>query len=325
MRNDKLIPGLVLVMIGAAFLLHNFHILNFHWYNIIHLWPIFLVIGGVNLVFAHNKSPWAIILKVAVVVAGFGLLFFANFDDDSRGFWQGFRYNYHDDHNSTNNSDDDGDMSDSTSAGSGKSESFNEPFVANSRYAKLNVSGGGTTYTLSDTTNQLFSADTKSSFGGYDFTHHQEDSTYVLDFRMKNHNGFHFDSDKAATTIRLNLNPIWEINVEAGATKLDFNLSKFKVKKLKIDGGAASFNIKLGQPLAETNVDISTGVSGVDIDIPQNAACRVTTDSGLSDNHFEGFVKKDDGTYESAGFDAAKNKMRIHISGGLSGFKVRRY
>jgi len=81
----------------------------------------------------------------------------------------------------------------------------------------------------------------------------------------------------------------------------------------------------MGQPLSETNVEISTGVSGVDISIPQNAACSIETDSGLSDNHFEGFNKTSDNNYETSGFDAAKNKMHIHISGGLSDFKVRRY
>jgi hypothetical protein len=59
MKNDKLIPGLVLVLIGAGILLANYGYLHFHWWNVFRLWPIFLVIGGINLVFAHNKSPSA--------------------------------------------------------------------------------------------------------------------------------------------------------------------------------------------------------------------------------------------------------------------------
>ena len=79
MKNDRLIPGLILVLIGAAFLLDNFGYIDFHWSNIWHLWPIFLIIGGVNLVFAHNKSPLATTLKIGVVILGFGLLLFGNF------------------------------------------------------------------------------------------------------------------------------------------------------------------------------------------------------------------------------------------------------
>ena len=330
MRNDKLIPGLVLVLIGAAFLLNNYGYLHFHWYNIFRLWPIFLVIAGVNLVFAHNKSPWATILKITVVVVGLGLLFFGNFGN-RYNFWPGSNYSYsdnndNDDNNSMNDDDDDDNddkgKTDIKTSGNGI---FNDPYKADIKYARLNISGGGTVYNLSDTTNQLFNAVTKDAGSRYDLSHSVDDSTYVLDFHTKNKNGFNFDSDKNQADFRLNVNPIWDIDVETGATKLDFDLSKFKVKELKLHGGAASFNVKLGAPLVLTNVDISTGVSGVDIDIPQNAACSIETDSGLSDNHFEGFNKTSDNNYETPNYNAAKTKMHIHISGGLSDFHVKRY
>jgi hypothetical protein len=324
MRNDKLIPGLVLVFIGAAFLLNNFGYIHFHWYNIFHLWPIFLVIAGVNLVFAHNKSPWATILKIAVVVFGLGLLFFGDFGDRFN-FWPGRHTYYNNDMDNNNDNNDDSDSTDSSNVKSVGNGRFVEPYKADIKIARLNISGGGTSYTLNDTTNQLFSANTKDTYGRYDFSHSQDDSVYVLDFKMRDHHGFNFDSDKNAAIMRLNPNPVWEIHVETGATKLDFDLSKFKIRELHLHGGAASFNVKLGAPLAMTNVDVQTGVSGVDISIPQNAACSIETESGLSDNHFEGFNKTRDNNYETPGFGAAKNKIHIHISGGLSDFKVMRY
>ena len=152
-----------------------------------------------------------------------------------------------------------------------------------------------------------------------------DDSVHVVDFKMKGHKGFNFDSDKNRADFKLNPNPVWEINVETGASSIEFDLSKFKVRELKLHGGAASFNIKMGMPLEMTDVDVSTGMAGVDIFIPQNAACSVETDSGLSDNHFEGFSKTGDDHYETAGYDAAKTKFHIHISGGFSGFHVKRY
>jgi hypothetical protein len=328
MKNDKLIPGLVLVLIGLAFLLNNYGYLHFHWYNIFRLWPIFLIIGGVNLVFANNKSPWATILKITVVVVGLGLLFFGNFGN-RYNFWPGNHFGYyHDDNNdfednsnmdANNDDDNNGDVKTAVNG------TFNEPYNTGIKVARLNISGGGTAYNLSDTTNQLFNAAVKNSNGRYEFSRSKDDSVYVLDFHMKDHNGFQFGSHDNQATIRLNPNPQWEVNVQAGATALNFDLSKFKVNKLKIDGGAASFNVKLGAPLAMTEVEISTGVSSVDISIPQGAACSIETDSGLSDNHFAGFNKTSDNNYETSGFEAAKNRIHIHISGGLSDFKVTRY
>ncbi|MDB5112489.1 MAG: hypothetical protein JWR67_3603 [Mucilaginibacter sp.] len=326
MRNDRLVPGLILVMIGGIFLLHNYGYIHFHWMNFVYLWPIFIVIGGVNLIFAHNRSPWATIIKVAVVVIGFGLLVFGNFGN-REGFWPHGYYSFR----GNDNIDDEDNSDDSSQHNIVKVEGnsfFNQPYTTDARIVRLNVRGGGTTYNLSDTTNQLFSAATKEFMGRYDFSHRKEDSVYVLDFSMKkNHmRGFHWNSQKSnAATFKLNVNPEWEINVETGATKLNFDLSKFKIKSLKLSGGAASFDVKLGQPLAATNVEISTGISEVNIDIPQNAACRIQTDSGLSSNQFDGFNKKDDNNYETANFVSAKNKIYINISGGISDFKVHRY
>jgi hypothetical protein len=326
MKNDKLIPGLILVIIGAAILLANYGYLQFHWINFIRLWPIFLVIGGVNLILSHNKTPLATILKIAVVVAGLGLILFGNFGD-RYNFWPGWHYSYHHDDNGDDNNynGDDDDDDDGGTAMSAVNGTFNEPYTAGIETARLNISGGATTYNLSDTTNQLFSASTADKANMYTFSTSMDDSVHVIDFKMKDHHGFDFDSDKNRADFKLNPNPQWEINVETGASSVDFDLSKFKVKELKFHGGAASFHAKLGMPLAMTDVDISTGVSGVDISIPQNAACSIETDSGLSDDHFEGFTKTSDNHYETPGYDAAKNKMHIHISGGLSGFTVKRY
>ena len=335
MRNDKLIPGMILVMIGAIFLLNNFGYINFHWSNVFHLWPIFLVIGGVNLVFANNRSAWATILKVAVVVAGFALLIFGNFGNRyGRWWWPHYSYHRSDDNNDDmDNSDDDDDDSDSSDSGKivkieGNS-TFNEPYNATARVARLNISGGGAAYNLHDTTNQLFTAKTTEFFGKYEYTHHQEDSVYVMDFNMKDNKHGHFNWDRGdksnVADLRLNLNPEWEISVETGASKIDFDLSKYKLRSLELKGGAASFSVRVGQPLASTNINVSTGVSEVTIEVPQNAACRIETDSGLSSNSFEGFAKKDDGHYETPNFDSAKNKMYIHMSGGLADFKVRKY
>jgi len=336
MKNDKLIPGLILVLIGAVILLDNFGYISFHWANIWHIWPIFLIIGGVNLVFANNRTPLATALKVGVVVLGFGLLLFGNFGNNW-GF-PVYSYNWHNhghDNNDKDDDDDDDDDDDST-ATTGKivkvegSSVFNQPYTTDAKVAQLHISGGGTEYNLKDTTNQLFSADTKEVFGKYDFSHSNNGSTYILDFKMKDQKGGHFnwhsDNDKSnSATFKLNANPIWDIYVETGATALNFDLSKFKVRSLKLSGGAASFDVKLGQPLVNTAVEVSTGMSSVTISIPENAACRINTDSGLSSTSFDGFNKTSDGNYETSGYASAQNKININISGGISDFNVHRY
>lgn len=334
MRNDRIIPGLILVLIGAMVLLHNFGYVNFHWHNFIALWPVFLLIGGVNLVFAHNRSPWATIIKITVVIACFALLAFGNFNG-RYAWWPHYYYNYHH-HNRNDNNDDSDDNDDDDDDNPPKkgdivkvegNSTFNAEYTPGARIARLNISGGGTTYNLNDTTNQLFKANTKEFYGKYQFDHQLQDSVYVLNFNMKNEKGhLDFGGDKSnSADFQLNVNPEWEINVETGASKLDFDLSRFKIRSLKLKGGAAAFDIKLGEPLATTNINVSTGASAVDVNIPKDAACRIEADYGLSSTSFDGFTKMEDGHYETPGFAAAKNKIYINMSGGVSDFNVHRY
>lgn len=320
MRNDKIVPGVTLILIGAAFLLHNYGYISFHWRNMMFLWPLLIVIGGINLIFAHNRSTGVTLLKLAVIVLAFGLLLFGNFSNRTI-FFPHYQYN-------TDDNNDDSGTQDKIVKIEGTSE-FNQPYTADAKVARLNINGGGTIYTLTDTTNQLFNAVTKEYFGKYNFEQRKDDSVYVLDFNMKNSHNTHFgwnnDKKTNSATFKLNVNPEWEINVETGATKLNFDLSKFKVRLLKLSGGAASFDVKLGQPLAATNVNVSTGVSEVNISIPATAACQIKTESGLSSSNFEGFIKRADNSYETAGFSTAKNKIYIRMTGGISDFKVKRY
>lgn len=322
MRNDKLVPGAILITLGVIFLLRSFGYIHLHWLNILHLWPIFLVIGGINLIFANNRSPWATVLKLAVVFAGIYILLFGNFSN-SFSFWPNYSYHYN------NDNDDDDDEDSTASANVVKIEGssiFTEPFHADARIAKLNISGGATVYNLSDTTNELFQANTKEYGGRYEYTHHSNDSVYVLNFQMKNNSHFNWGRNKTNTaTFKLNTAPVWDINIETGATKLDFDLTKFKIRKLDINGGAASFHVKLGEPLDATHLNVETGASEVTIAIPKDAACSIETDTGLSSNKFDGFTKTDDDKYETAGFSNARKKIYIHMSGGISDFKVNRY
>ncbi|AMR31471.1 hypothetical protein A0256_08555 [Mucilaginibacter sp. PAMC 26640] len=326
MKTNKIMPGLVLVLIGALFLLHNYNVINFHWGNLFSLWPVFLIMAGVNLLLANNNTAWAAMIKIGVVILGFCILVFV--PNRNHYFWNNHNGNWN---FSDEDTDGDSDTTDSDSKGIIKiqgSSNFNEPFTPGVTLARLNVNGGASVFNLKDTTNQLFQADTKEFFNRFEYVKSMDGTTPVIDFRMKNkkNNNFHWDSDQTNTAdIKLNTTPEWEINLKTGASESNFDLSRFKVRTLNINGGAASYKITMGMPVAVTNVEVSTGVSEVHIHIPKGAACQITTQSGLSSNDFDDFEKKDDNRYETPGFATAVNKMYIRLKGGVSDFNVDRY
>lgn len=318
MRSNRLIPGIVLVLLGTVFLLRNYGLVDIHWSNIFHLWPILIVIAGVNMIFANNNAPWAIALKIGVIVVGFGLLFFGNFNRSYRLF-QGNDIEF--------DIDDDG-VEDSDVHRSETTRFFEEHYNDSIKTARLNIHGGATSYKLSDTTDQLFSAEAREYFGKHTLSTSTTDSSSVIDFRMRNNKfkNFGFNNNKSnKATFKLNIKPEWELDINAGATDLDFDLTKFKIRKVDIDGGAASFKVKFGQPLNITTVKVNTGASDVDIRIPRGAAASIDVHTGLSSDDFEGFVKIRDHRYETPGYASATNKFDIKINGGVSDFNVKRY
>jgi hypothetical protein len=347
MRNDKLIPGLILVMIGIVILLDNLGYIDFYWDSAWHLWPLVLIIAGISLVFGHARSAFATVIKVVVIIGVFVFVMVRYGGlgprigiHDKYSYWRHDRDHDNDDSddnnddNGNNNSDDDNDTSDSRGIVKVEGNSnFNLPYTADAKYAELNINGGGSEYVLNDTTNQFFKADTKERWGKYEFWHHNDGQNYVLNFEMNGKHGIHLDmhgdnhDDANQAVIKLNPNPIWDVNVETGASSVNFDLSKFKIRNVKINGGAASFDVKLGQPLETTSVHVSTGAASVNMSIPKNAACKVSISGFLSSDNLtdSGFQKIDNGDYETPGFDAAKNKIYMDVSGGMASFSVKRY
>ncbi|RZM23261.1 MAG: hypothetical protein EOO88_26715, partial [Pedobacter sp.] len=109
-----------------------------------------------------------------------------------------------------------------------------------------------------------------------------------------------------------------------GAGEVDFDLSDFKVREFNFDGGAAALNIKFGDLLPITDVNIKTGVADVKINVPAASGCRIKTKTGLSSKDFTGFIKLEEGLYESPNYKTAVKKIFVNLDGGLSNFEVKR-
>ena len=330
MKNGRVIPGTILVVLGALMLLSNFGLLHYHWYNIWRFWPVLLVMVGVNVAFAGSNTRTANGIKLAVLTICVGIIVYVGINgkggkapswwDDTNdvSFYNGF----------------DNDTTDVDSAGHHFSRipavnSFYEGLSPQLKEATLNVSGGADSYSLTDTTlSNLFEA--ISDLGTHYTLQTDTDETQkTLNFVTEGNSKkvlFGWGNHRPnRANMRLNTSVLWNINVDAGATKIDFDLSPYRLKSLKIDGGAASFKVKLGQPEAETHVDVSTGVAEVKISIPKNVACHITTDTGLSEKHFDGFNKINDSDYQTPGFNKATRKIFISLDGGVSSFRVSRY
>lgn len=295
-------------------MLQNLEVVDFNWHVVFRFWPVVLILIGANLLFSRDDSATGSVLSLVLTLLVLGFIAYQGITtrNSQESFWSDGDYDP-DDENGPNDSE----MSTSL---------FTEEYRDSAARAILNISGGATQYILKDTTADLFQANVSKSFANYSLVSTTNDSTAVLNFKMKGKSKWKLNDEKGnKAVLKLNTNPIWDINIEMGAGTTRFDLSPFKVKSVHIEGGAASFEIKLGSPLQTTTVSVETGVSEIEIAIPSSAACKINVDSGLSSNDFPDFIKQEDGSFITRNYKEGVKAIILNLEGGLSKFEVTRY
>ncbi|HBY57279.1 MAG TPA: hypothetical protein DEG96_05400 [Candidatus Atribacteria bacterium] len=124
-----------------------------------------------------------------------------------------------------------------------------------------------------------------------------------------------FRNPKNKWQLKLNNQPIYDLNIETGAVNMDCNLSRFKVENLYIESGASNINLSI--PKYNSKIVIDTGASNIDIAIPKNVGATVNIDSGIAVKDLDDFIKKN-GTYISHNYNESEFKTEIDIECGVS-------
>jgi len=312
MKLDRIMWGIVLLFIGSVLLLENFNVIEFYWGSVWRFWPIFLIIAGVNILFSRSKSQVGGYISIGVLVLMLCVLFY-------RGTQKPLN------HKETSFSMELGDDDDEDKKGISV-QKFDLPFEdVSGKKTVLNISGGGTSYTLVGATDSLFTANVEKRGGSFGLSNNLEDSLRTVTFKMNGNKSWNMGEGGNDVDIHLNTKPVWEMNLNMGAGEINFDLSPYQVSAFHFDGGAAALDIKFGDLLPMTEVRIKTGVADVKLNVPTNSGCRIKTKSGLSSKDFEGFTKMKDGSYETPNYETSTKKIFISLNGGLSNFEVKRY
>ena len=299
MRLSTLFWGVLLIAIGGLFLFNNLGMLNVNWDTIWRLWPMILVFWGLSILLGKQRTPWYV-----VVLMIFLLLFMIAAAATSSWFHNDFEF----------------------VSGDGFQQKFEEPLAPNTEHATFRLQSGAGRFYIRDTTSQLIKAETEVNFGKYTLTREQSDhSAYVtLDFRGRNR-GWNFGNGRNHVDVRLNPNPSWTINLQVGAASGNFDLSPFKVEELRIDAGASSMKVRLGDKAEETRVTVKTGASSTSIEVPESVGCEVRLQTALSGKRIRGFEKMSGSRYQTSNYESASKKITIDVSAGVSDIRVDRY
>ena len=317
MKLNRVMWGVILLFVGIVILLQNFNVIDFYWRNVWSFWPVFLIIAGVNILFNKNKSQVGNMISLGVLVLMLGFMFYRGQQPPADRNWIG--------DNISKSLDMD---MDSVEDGDTQKLNFTEPFIAadSAKKTVLNISGGGTSFNLKGETAELITAEVERRNGNFILQKETTDSVNTVTFKMKDKKGkWSLGNGGNDVDLKLNKKPEWTVNMNMGAGAVDFDFSDYKVRSFRFDGGAASVDIKVGALIPITDVTVKTGVADVKINIPEGSGCRISTKTGLSSKDFTGFIKLENGNYETANYKTSTKKIFINLDGGLSNFEVNRY
>ena len=307
MKTKNIIWGLILVLIGVLFILKNLDIIYFSWYSIWKLWPLALVLVGVTIL--PVKDSIKVVLTIIVMIAAVLLLIsFPNYHNGN-DHWS---FN-----NQQENKDDDKEPLEID-------QRIFEAYDSTISEANLIFDAAAGNFRIEQATDDLFEFEREGNLGRY--TYSIKDLGEGREIRIELEEGRIIRGDlKNRVAMKLNSNPVWDIKVDVGAANIELDLSSFKIRKLDIDGGASSINIRLGNLQNECKIKINSGASSINIKVPEEFACKVNTSTVLSSKDLPGFNNISDGTYVTPDFSEKAKNIVIEVEAAVSSLNVERY
>lgn len=284
MRN-KVIIGLILVTVGIFLLLANLGIINYNvFYNIFNLWPLLLIVIGINIVFRNTKAisyiAWGLFFVIIIIYGVY-----------------------------TQNNLETSDLSTETIVMERRAET---------RYADLDLDLGASRLNINSTDDELLLGNLKGRRLNYTEKYSNGREKVDILFESGNFNLTNFQANQDATyDFYLNNEIIWDLDLDLGALSGQLNLEDIPTRSLDLDIGAASLTIVLGDK-HDLDFSIDSGASSIDIIIPKGVGLKIELDIGLSANNIDDLdLIYNDDYYISSNYDSAETKINIDVDSGL--------
>jgi hypothetical protein len=303
-RRGGLVGPLILIFLGGVLLLQNTGFLpaNF-WVNLWRLWPVILVLVGIELLLA-GRIPWlalvglgAIVLVLGGVAATYGVPKASTAPPDRRTVPT--------------------DLGNATQA------------IVTLRFGAGDLIVGPLDQ---PGPNQLA---TMTYEGPSDLVPKpryvvESGGTGKLDYQLSGHGPSWIPfGDRQSGTMRMEVGlsptvPITQLTVQSGGTDARLDLANLRVNNIDLSVGAAATSIRLPRPSGTTIVHISGGAATFAIEVPEGTAAQIRHRGGLSTVNIDTarFPKVSEGLYQSPGYDTAKDRLDVSLETGIATIQV---
>lgn len=310
MKATSFFWGSFLIALGLFFLLNNVGA-GLSIDNILMFWPVLLILWGISFlkmpqVLKNTIASGSGILAALLVISVF------NFDWIECNWRDRSDYHSHDSYIHSHSDEQ-------------EFEKHNIALAENTEFAAFNFEGGAGEFNFGGFTEDLVSIDMIKGIGDIDHYYQKSKNKAIVDFTFGSGKFWNNIENKRTANIKLNSKPIWDIDIEAGACKLNVDLSKYNVRYVNLSSGAADIDLKFGSIADDCQVKVETGAANVEILVPEDVNCEIFSETGLSSEDFFGFERHETGKYFSKSNTETDKTLRLNIEAGLSSVTVKKY
>jgi hypothetical protein len=314
MKYRYLFWGILLIAIGLLFILNNLGIISFSWSALWSLWPLILVFWGISIL--PLKGTIKVIILLVVIL---GTLLLLNRLPEHRPWFLNLHHHYGNGYNYWNDEQDD-----ETTGSNSNDQNFTVPIDSLATKGILNLDAAAGNFRVEGETNDFLDFSKKGEIGNYELTTSEIKGGKNISIKLEE-GRVHGSFKKNKVDIKLNPKPSWNLVLDIGAAELDLDLSNYKIDTATIESGASSMDIKIGSLNPQTVLTFNAGASSINVKVPKNSGCQISSDSFLVSKNFEDFDRKGDHIYETSNFAAAQNKIFITVKTAVSSINVKRY
>ena len=300
-RRRGLLFPLVLIVLGGLFFAANFgYIAPISARAVLSLWPLILVLVGIEMIVARRQPYLALALELLVLAAGvaavlvqpLGLIGIpANASTDAVVERQG------------------------------------------TRTMSLRVDGGGGSYSITGgAAGSLLAATSRG--GEIEVATRRTGDSADIRIRPLDRVGGPFFGGSAPSNVDVRIAPDvpTSLRVSVGAGDFNVDLHDLQIRDARVETGASNLTVTLPRPSGDVSVILQAGAASITVVVPEGVEARVTTTGGLVSSSTQNtrfgsasgsVLGRGGSSVETSGYAAAKDRVTVSIEAGASSITIR--
>ncbi len=290
MKTSSVFWGVFFVVAGSFFLILQFDLFSIDFEFSKYLWPLVIIFIGISMFNIPKSVKYALASLSAIVLVLFFFGLFSGCESRSKHIWDNIATNH-------------------------ISETKVMDLHPSIKAATLFLNGAAGDITIKGTTDKLY--DLTNNFHKSEQRFEAIDSisnNLYLDLLFSGKN-----KNNAKSKLKLNTTIDWNINIDAAAFDIEADLRSYKIRNFNSNSAATNFRLRVGELSDTVNINISSAMSNMNIEIPKSFSAKLKGNKVLSNLKIDGFDNSNEsGVYFTENFGKTNKVIFIDVQADLS-------